>query len=483
MGEVLRRTAVSTNIRDRLDYSCAVFDPDGGLVANAPHIPVHLGAMGASVEAVLAAHPDPRPGDVFVTNDPTAGGSHLPDITVVTPVFDEAGALAFFTACRGHHADIGGITPGSMPARSTSIDEEGVRFVTERVAHEGHFDRDAVLARLTAGPHPARRPQENLADLEAQIAANHKGALLLHQLVGEHGARFVAAYMQHVQDNAAACVAQAIGALPDGTYRFEDALDDGTKIAATLEVEGQRLKVDFTGTAPAQPTNLNAPRAVTLAAVLYVLRSLVGVPIPLNAGCLRPLTLHIPEGSLLDPPAGAAVAGGNVETSQRIVDVLLGALGRVAASQGTMNNVTFGDESFGYYETLGGGAGASRDADGASGVHTHMTNSRITDPEILEARYPVRVREFSLRPGSGGRGRHRGGDGLVREIEVLSPMKVTVLSQRRLKRPFGLEGGEPGAAGRNVLGGQDVGPIAERNLRAGQSFRIETPGGGGFGAE
>jgi 5-oxoprolinase (ATP-hydrolysing) len=400
----------------------------------------------------------------------------------VTPVFDEESTLLFFTACRGHHADVGGITPGSMPAFSTTLAEEGIRFVTERVARAGRFDRDGVLARLEAGPHPARRPLENLADLEAQIAANHKGALLLHQLVSELGTRFVSAYMGHVQDNAAACVERAIEALPDGTHRFEDALDDGTPIVATLAVEGSRLSVDFTGTGEAQPTNLNAPRAVTVAAVLYVLRSLVGVPIPLNSGCLRPLTLRIPAGSLLDPPREAAVAGGNVETSQRIVDVLLGALGRVAASQGTMNNVTFGDESFGYYETLGGGAGASQTSDGASGVHTHMTNSRITDPEILEARYPVRVREFSLRAGSGGAGRHRGGDGLVREIEVLSPMTVTVLSQRRLTRPFGLEGGEAGAAGKNVLGGEDVGPIAERNLEAGQTFRIETPGGGGFGA-
>ncbi len=354
--------------------------------------------------------------------------------------------------------------------------------MTERVARGGHFDREAVLARLRGGPYPARRPEENLADLEAQIAANHKGALLLGQLAVERGSDLVAAYMGHVQDNAARCVAAAVAALPDGVHRFEDALDDGTPLVATLTVDGERLEVDFAGTGEAQPTNLNAPRAVTTAAVLYVLRSLVGESIPLNAGCLRPLTLRIPEGSLLDPPEGAAVAGGNVETSQRIVDVLLGALGRVAASQGTMNNVTFGDESFGYYETLGGGAGASPTADGASGVHTHMTNSRITDAEILEARYPVRVREFSLRPGSGGVGRHRGGDGLVREIEVLAPLNVTVLSQRRMRRPFGLEGGAPGAAGRNLVAGEDIGPIGERTVEPGETFRIETPGGGGFGA-
>ncbi|MBW2461536.1 MAG: hydantoinase B/oxoprolinase family protein [Deltaproteobacteria bacterium] len=481
MGEVLRRTALSTNIRDRLDYSCAVFDSEGGLIANAPHIPVHLGAMGESVRAVAAAHPEPSPGDVFVTNDPAAGGSHLPDLTVVTPVHGPDGDLRFYTANRGHHADIGGITPGSMPAFSSSLAEEGVRFRAERVVRGGRLRGEWFLARLREGPYPARRPEDNLADLEGQIAANQKGAALLSELADERGADFVAAYMGHVQDNAAAQVAAALSELPDGTERFEDALDDGTPIVATVTVRGASVEIDFEGTGPALPTNLNAPRAVTIAAVLYSLRCLVAAPIPLNAGCLRPVSIRIPRGSVLDPPAEAPVAGGNVETSQRIVDVLLGALDRAAASQGTMNNLTFGNDSFGYYETLGGGAGAGPGFPGASGVHTHMTNSRITDPEILETRYPVRVLEFSIRRGSGGAGRWRGGDGLVREFEALAPLTVSVLSQRRLRRPFGLGGGEAGAAGRNLINGEDVGPIAERHVEAGQTFRIETPGGGGYG--
>ncbi|RLB55020.1 MAG: 5-oxoprolinase [Deltaproteobacteria bacterium] len=481
MGEVLRRTALSTNIRDRLDYSCAVFDSEGALIANAPHIPVHLGAMGESVRAVPAAHPDPSPGDVFVTNDPAAGGSHLPDLTVVTPVHGPDGDLRFYTANRGHHADIGGITPGSMPAFSSSLAEEGVRFRTERVVHGGRLRGEWFLARLREGPYPARRPEDNLADLEAQIAANQKGAALLSELVEERGADFVAAYMGHVQDNAAAQVAAAISELPDGTARFEDALDDGTPIVATVTVRGGSVEIDFEGTGPALPTNLNAPRAVTIAAVLYSLRCLVAAPIPLNAGCLRPVSIRIPAGSVLDPPADAPVAGGNVETSQRIVDVLLGALNRAAASQGTMNNLTFGNDSFGYYETLGGGAGAGPGFPGASGVHTHMTNSRITDPEILETRYPVRVLEFAIRRGSGGAGQWQGGDGLIREIEALAPLTVSVLSQRRTRQPFGLAGGLPGAAGRNLINGEDVGPIAERQVEAGQTFRIETPGGGGYG--
>ncbi len=481
MGEVLRRTALSTNIRDRLDYSCAVFDSEGALIANAPHIPVHLGAMGESVRAVAAAHPDPSAGDVFVTNDPAAGGSHLPDLTVVTPVHGPDGDLRFYTANRGHHADIGGITPGSMPAFSSSLAEEGVRFRTERVVHGGRLRGEWFLARLREGPYPARRPEDNLADLEAQIAANQKGAALLSELVEERGADFVAAYMGHVQDNAAAQVAAAISELPDGTARFEDALDDGTPIVATVTVRGGSVEIDFEGTGPALRTNLNAPRAVTIAAVLYSLRCLVAAPIPLNAGCLRPVSIRIPAGSVLDPPADAPVAGGNVETSQRIVDVLLGALNRAAASQGTMNNLTFGNDSFGYYETLGGGAGAGPGFPGASGVHTHMTNSRITDPEILETRYPVRVLEFAIRRGSGGAGQWQGGDGLIREIEALAPLTVSVLSQRRTRQPFGLAGGLPGAAGRNLINGEDVGPIAERQVEAGQTFRIETPGGGGYG--
>lgn len=481
MGIVLRRTALSTNIRERLDFSCAMFDERGRLVANAPHLPVHLGAMSESVSAVAAAHPNPRPGDVFATNDPTAGGSHLPDITVVTPVFHR-GELVFYTASRGHHADVGGTTPGSMPPDSRRLAEEGVVFRGQRIVEDGRLDADGIRRTLNEGPYPARQPNENLADLEAQVAANRTGERLLAELVDEYGLRVVQAYMQHVQDNADAAVRTAIAGLGDGEVRFTDHNDDGTPIAVTLHVEGDRMVVDFDGTGPAGEHNLNAPRAVTVAAVLYVLRTLVGEPIPLNHGCLRPVELRIPEGCLLAPGPEHAVAGGNVETSQRIVDVLLAAAGKAAASQGTMNNLTFGDGTFGYYETIGGGEGASAGHHGTSGVHTHMTNTRITDPEVLEVRFPVRLVRFGLRRGSGGNGRWRGGDGLVREIEWLRDLRVSILSDRRERPPFGLEGGSAGARGRNVRGDSEVGGRASFDVRAGERLRIETPGGGGFGA-
>ncbi len=482
MGTVLQRTSLSTNIRERLDFSCAVFRADGSLVANAPHIPVHLGAMGESVRAVIEAHPRMEVGDVFVTNDPAAGGSHLPDITVVTPVHDDDGARRFFTASRGHHADVGGITPGSMPPFSRSLEEEGVVLRALRIVSGGRLDEDTVLGALRSAVYPARSPRENLADLEAQIAANAAGARLLREMVGRYGLDVVEAYMQHAQDSAAAKVADQIARLPDGVHGFADALDDGTPIRVELRVDGDRMHVDFSGTGAQVEGNLNAPRAVTLAAVIYVLRALVGEDIPLNAGCLVPVTVHIPEGSVLAPSPDAAVCGGNVETSQRVVDVLLGALGRLAGCQGTMNNLTFGNERFGYYETIGGGAGAGPGFDGASGVHTHMTNTRITDPEVLEARFPVRLRRFSLRAGSGGAGRWRGGDGLVRELELLEDMRVSILSERRERAPFGLGGGAPGARGRNLHQGRDVGGRASIDARAGEVIRIETPGGGGFGS-
>ena len=481
MGHVLRRTALSTNIRERLDFSCAVFDAAGGLVANAPHIPVHLGAMSESIRGVLAAHPEPAPGDVYVTNDPAAGGSHLPDITVVAPIHDERGRLRFFTASRGHHADVGGITPGSMPPRSAALAEEGVVFRALRAARGGVIDREAVLQVLSSGPYPARRPLDNLADLEAQIAACHAGGRLLAELCAAYGADRVAAYMGHVQDHAAAAVAAAIARLPPGTRAFADALDDGSAIAVALTVQGGRMVVDFAGTAPESPGNLNAPRAVAVAALLYVLRLLAARPIPLNAGCLRPIDLRIPPRSLLDPGPERAVVAGNVETSQRVVDVLLGALGLAAASQGTMNNLTFGDDTFGYYETLGGGAGATADADGASGVHTHMTNTRLTDPEVLEARFPVRLRELSLRRGSGGDGRRRGGDGLCRELEALRPLRLSILGERRLRPPFGLLGGSPGAPARDRLNGAPIPGKITLHLAPGDRVRVETPGGGGYG--
>jgi 5-oxoprolinase (ATP-hydrolysing) len=482
MGVVLQRTAVSTNIRERLDFSCAVFDAGGSLIANAPHIPVHLGAMGETVRAVLRAHPELAPGDVYVSNDPAAGGSHLPDVTVVSPVHDAAGTLLYVVASRGHHADVGGITPGSMPPFSSTLEDEGVVFRALRIVAAGRFDREGTLSVLRSGAHPARRPEENLADLEAQIAANQKGARLLLELTERYGADVVSAYMEHVQADAAARVESAIRSLPEGEHRFEDALDDGTPIRVTITVSGGRMHVDFEGTASELVgSNLNAPRAVTVAALLYVLRSLVGAPIPLNGGCLRPVTLHVPPGSLLDPAPERAIAGGNVETSQRVVDVLLGALGRVAASQGTMNNVTFGDDRFGYYETLAGGSGAGDGFDGASCVHTHMTNSRITDPEVLEDRFPVRLVRFARRHGSGGDGRYRGGDGVVREYELLAPLRFSVLSERRTLAPFGLAGGLPGQTGRNLHEGRAVGGKTVVEGRPGERVVIETPGGGGFG--
>jgi len=488
MGAVLRNTSVSTNIKERLDYSCAVFDESGGLVANAPHIPVHLGAMAETVRVVRERFPGLAEGDVVLTNDPLAGGSHLPDVTVVTPVFLDGGSgPTFFVASRGHHADIGGVTPGSMPADSTRLEEEGVVFEPFRVVRRGRFDEERVRRALTGARYPARNPDDNVAEIEAMIAANRAGVALLRGLVREHGLAVVATTMRQLQEAAAAKVAREIARLPDGEHRFEDRMDDGTPVCARLSIDGDRMRIDFAGTGPAHSGNLNAPRAVVQAAVIYVLRTLVAERIPLNGGCLHPVEIVVPPGSLLDPPPGAAVAGGNVETSQRIVDVLLGALGKVAASQGTMNNVAFGDETFGYYETIGGGAGAGEGFDGATGVHTHMTNTRITDAEVLEARHPVRLLRFAVRRGSGGAGRHRGGDGLVREYEFRAPVTVTLLGERRVVAPYGLAGGEPGARGRNRVERSD-GSIEELPgrctvaLDAGDRLRLETPGGGGYGS-
>jgi 5-oxoprolinase (ATP-hydrolysing) len=481
MGRVLQRTSLSTNIRERLDFSCAVFDPAGRLIANAPHIPVHLGAMGESVRAVIEAHPDMAPGDVFVMNDPARGGSHLPDITVVTPVFDAHEERIFFTASRGHHADVGGTTPGSMPPFSRTLAEEGIVFRAERIVRAGRLLRDELLARLTSGPYPARNPPDNLADLEAQIAANRTGATLLVELAARYGLSEVHRYMGFLREQAATQVADALERLPQGDLSFADCLDDGTPIAVTLRISGRRMVIDFSGTGAEQDTNLNAPRAVTSAAVLYFLRTLIASNLPLNQGCLEPVEIRLPQRSLLSPGPERAVAGGNVETSQRVVDVLLGAARRAAASQGTMNNLTFGNQRFGYYETLAGGAGAGSGYSGASAVHTHMTNTRITDPEVLESRFPVRLVEFSVRRGSGGDGAFRGGDGLCREFEALEPLDVAVLSQRRATRPFGLEGGLPGAPGRNLLQGVAMPACFSARLAPGERLRIETPGGGGFG--
>jgi 5-oxoprolinase (ATP-hydrolysing) len=481
MGHALRRTALSTNIRERLDFSCAVFDAGARLVANAPHIPVHLGAMAESVLAIQQLHPHPHPGDVFVSNDPALGGSHLPDITVVTPVHDAAGRVVFYVASRGHHADVGGKTPGSMPPDSRSLSEEGVVFRGERIVSRGTFSRDSVIAVLASGPYPAPSPHAHVADLEAQVAANQRGLELLGALMAELGSELVQRYMAHILDYAESRVQKLVATLPEGTRRCRDRMDDGTEIRVEVTVEDGRLHIDFSGSSPEHSGNLNSPRAVTLSAVLYVLRTLVGERIPLNGGCLRPVQVTIPSPSLLSPGPGRAVAAGNVETSQRIVDVLLGAFGKLAASQGTMNNLTFGNERLGYYETLAGGAGAGPGYAGASAVHTHMTNTRITDAEVLEARFPVRLVEFSLRAGSGGAGRFPGGDGLVRELEFLAPLSVSLLSDRRRSLPFGLEGGEPGAPGRNSLNGELLPGRVERRVQPHDRLRVETPGGGGYG--
>ena len=487
MGQCLERVSHSANIKERLDFSCAIFGPDGALVANAPHIPVHLGAMGESVKAVFRDRGGAmRPGDIYLTNDPFHGGSHLPDMTVVTPVFSETGECIFFAANRGHHADIGGITPGSMPPFSKTIDEEGIRFHNFPLVSGGKFRESELREALSAGPWPARNLDERLSDFRAQIAANVLGADLLHGLCEKYTTAAVQAYMRHVRQNAADTMGDCIAALPDGVRQFEERLDNGAPICCAITIDGRRATVDFTGTAPQLGGNLNAPSAVVLSAVLYVFRTLVGKPIPLNSGCLDPIEVIIPEGSLLAPQPPAAVAGGNVETSQRICEALYGALGVLAGSQGTMNNLTYGDGTFGYYETIGGGTGAGPGFHGASGVHSHMTNTRITDPEVLERRYPVILRAFSLRRGSGGAGRWRGGDGLVRAIEFRRALAVSCLMERRITAPFGLQGGEPGTPGQNwLIRGEEPELLpghASLEVNAGDVLIIETPGGGGFGA-
>ena len=494
MGTVLRQAASSVNIRERLDYSCAVFDPSGRLVANAPHMPVHLGSMGASVRAVRDLHGESiRPGDAFLVNSPYAGGTHLPDLTVVSPVHLEGSAsAAFWVASRAHHADIGGITPGSMPPFSQSIEEEGALFEGERIVSDGRFDAERVRALLARGPWPARNADRNLADLAAQLAANARGAAELARLVRQHGAAAVTAYMAHVQTNAEMRVRAALRALPIadlGPRRHERELDGGERLVVTLSVDGVAgsARVDFTGTSAQSANNFNAPRAVCTAAVLYVFRTLVDGDIPLNEGCLAPLEIVIPAGSLLDPKPPAAVVAGNVETSQAIVDLLYGALGVLADSQGTMNNFTFGDADCQYYETIAGGAGAGPGFAGASGVQTHMTNSRLTDAEVLESRLPVLLREFRYRRGSGGAGRWPGGDGLVRCVEFRRPLEAAILANNRRHAPRGLDGGADGACGRTTVHRSDgsasvLGATDAVRVGTGDRILIETPGGGGFGA-
>ncbi|TGY90005.1 5-oxoprolinase [Marinicauda algicola] len=491
MGVVLERTAHSVNIKERLDFSCAVFDPQGGLVANAPHMPVHLGSMSASVRAAILAHPDLGPGEAVALNAPYNGGTHLPDVTVIAPVCDGDGKRLFFVAARGHHADIGGIAPGSMPPFSRRIEEEGAVFDAVKILAGGRFDARAAREPLEAGPYPARNPDQNLADLKAQLAACAKGAEELHRLIEEHGRDVVGAYMGHVQDNAERAVRRVIGALRDGSAEVR--LEDGAviKVAITVNREAGTAKIDFSGTSGQLDTNFNAPSAVTRAAVLYVLRCLVDDEIPLNEGCLKPIELIIPDGSMLDPKPPAAVVAGNVETSQLVVDALFLATGRMAAAQGTMNNFTFGNARHQYYETICGGAGAGEFEDGtgfagASAVHTHMTNSRLTDPEVMERRYPVRIRAHSIRDGSGGTGKFRGGDGSVRRVEFLEPMEAALLSGRRKQAPPGLKGGGDGVPGTARVirrdGSQETLPALFRiEVGPGDVIEIETPGGGGYG--
>ncbi len=488
MGVVLRQTASSVNIKERLDFSCAIFDGDANLVANAPHMPVHLGSMGASVAAVIERHGrDMCPGDSFIVNSPYHGGTHLPDITVVTPVFDETGSqINFFTASRAHHADVGGITPGSMPPGSHHIDEEGALFEPVRILRDGRLDESRFRRALAAGSHPARNPDQNLADLRAQLAANARGIRELERAAGEHGLATLLAYMRHVQDNAEACMRRAVRRLRDGHYAYE--MDNGqcVRVAVAVDHAAGAVTVDFTGTSPQGNDNFNAPRAVTVAAVLYVFRTLIDEPIPLNAGCLRPIHIVVPTGSMLDPAFPHAVVAGNVETSQCIVDALYGALGLQAAAQGTMNNFTFGNDRYQYYETIAGGSGAGDGFDGASGVQTHMTNSRLTDPEVLEARFPVLLHEFAFRAGSGGAGRYRGGDGLLRCVEFREAMTAAILSNHRRIAPFGLQGGAAGMTGENRVLRRDgssetLAATAEVAVEAGDRITIATPGGGGFG--
>jgi 5-oxoprolinase (ATP-hydrolysing) len=487
-GAVLQNTSQSVNIKERLDFSCAIFDADGGLVANAPHIPVHLGAMGESVRTVLAhRRGELRPGDVVVLNNPYNGGTHLPDVTVITPVFDDrAERILFFVGNRGHHADIGGITPGSTPPVSHTLDEEGVVIDDFLLVRQGHFREAELRALLASARYPARSPDVNVADIKAQVAANEKGVQELRRVVGQYGWDVVAAYMRHVMDNAEESVRRVIDRIGDG--RFDYRMDDGAPLSVRVSVDraGRTALVDFTGTGAQNDGNFNAPPAVTRAAVLYVFRCLVGDDIPLNDGCLKPITIRIPPGTFLSPAPGAAVVAGNTEVSQAICSALFGALGTMASGQATMNNFLFGDATRQYYETICGGAGAGEGFDGTSAVHTHMTNTRMTDPEVLELRFPVIVEEFSIRRGSGGAGRWRGGDGARRRIRFLDPMTAVIVSSRRNVAPFGLAGGADGAAGRQWVertdgSRQSLTGTDRAELAPGDVFVIETPGGGGYG--
>ncbi len=490
MGHTLQNTSYSVNMKERLDFSCAVFDHAGQLVSNAPHMPVHLGSMGDTVTNVVEQRGgDIMPGDSYIHNAPYRGGTHLPDVTVISPVFDkEQSNLLFFVASRGHHADIGGISPGSMPPNSTNVEEEGILIDNFLGVREGEFRERELSELLTGEPFPARNPKHNIADLKAQIAANAKGAEELHRMISTYGLGTVRNYMAHVQANAEECVRKVIDVLSDG--EFSCPLDDGSTIHVVISIDhaDRSARIDFTGTSAQRQSNFNAPSAVCRAAVLYVFRTLVADEIPLNSGCLKPLDIIIPERSMLNPEYPAAVVAGNVETSQIVVDALYGALGIRAASQGTMNNFTFGNDEYQYYETICGGEGAGENFSGTDAVHTHMTNSRLTDPEVLEWRFPVRLDQFCIRKNSGGGGKHTGGDGVVRQIRFLEPMTASILSNRRSTRPFGLCGGADGRAGKNLVK-RSNGEVQllrgcdQTEMSANDIFEIRTPGGGGFGAK
>lgn len=491
MGLRLQNTAYSVNIKERLDFSCAIFDADGNLVANAPHMPVHLGSMGESIKTVMRENAGRmRAGDVYALNDPYNGGTHLPDVTVISPVFDEAGReILFYVGSRGHHADIGGTTPGSMPPDSHHIEQEGVLINNFKLVDglDGVLREAEARALLTSARYPARNPDQNMADLRAQVAANQKGVEELHRMVAHFGLDVVRAYMGHVQDNAEEAVRRVIGALKDGAFTVE--LDNGAHIDVAIWVDraARGAEIDFTGTSAQLDNNFNAPSAVCMAAVLYVFRTLVEDEIPLNGGCLKPLRVIIPPGSMLNPHYPASVVSGNVETSTCITNALYGALGVMAASQGTMNNFTFGNARYQYYETISGGSGAGEGFDGTDVVQTNMTNSRLTDPEILEFRFPVRLESYAIRAGSGGAGRWQGGNGGVRKLRFLEPMTAAILSNNRVYAPFGMAGGEPAARGVNSVLRADgsvegVGHIGKVEMAAGDTFVIETPGGGGYGS-
>jgi 5-oxoprolinase (ATP-hydrolysing) len=489
MGLQLQNTAYSVNIKERLDFSCALFDTEGNLIANAPHMPVHLGSMGESIKTVIRENAGRmQPGDVYVLNDPYHGGTHLPDVTVITPVYLEGRTEpTFYVGSRGHHADIGGTTPGSMPPFSTRIEEEGVQIQNVKLVDRGVLREAEILALLASGAYPSRNPLQNLADLKAQIAANEKGVQELRKMVGQFGLDVVLAYMRHVQDNAEESVRRVITRLKDGAYTLP--LDNGAQIHVSIRVDAKNrsAEIDFTGTSAQQINNFNAPTAVCMAAVLYVFRTLVDDDIPLNAGCLKPLQVIIPPGSMLNPNPPASVVAGNVETSSCITNALYGALGVMAASQCTMNNFTFGNATYQYYETISGGSGAGEGFNGTSVVQTHMTNSRLTDPEVLEFRFPVRLLGYEIRHGSGGAGRWRGGDGGVRRVMFLEDMTAGILSNGRKSGAFGVAGGQAGLPGINRVVRADghveeLGHIGQAAMAPGDVFEIHTPGGGGYGA-